>query len=244
MLIIGNLKIDEKRPERVHYFFATLLSYKIFSEQGIGITLNDCSDDLFYKTKKLLDDQFVKNDLVKFSGANKFWDGIKIHNPLERKYYVTFEEDHFCMLDNIDLLYNINTEFYDRSFDIIRASFHEIEQNSARKVEARFKNKFKTFRMNESNHAKFCEYYGSRYFIGTNNIIRTGFAERLYSRPGTRPHDFEISAYNPDFEYTCSIPQVKIMQAIDDDHGETGISLLSRPTEKFNKCMELAQKYL
>jgi hypothetical protein len=245
MLIIGNLKIDETNPARVHFFFATLLSYAIFSEQGIGITLNECSDDLFNKTKQLLKDNFAKFDLIKFFGPNPFWDGIKVHNPWERKYYIHFEEDHFCMLTTNDILYNINIEFYDRKFDIIRASFNEIEKRSAEEITGEYKNQFKTFRMTKENHDTFCKPYGYRYFIGTNNIIRTSFAERLYKRKhGFKPHDFEMSKYEQEYEYTCSIPSVKIMQAIDDDHGEQGTSLLSRPTPKFKQCMDAAKKYI
>ncbi len=263
MFIIGNIKIDETRQERIHYFFATLLSYRCFQNYGIGITLNDCSSDLFTKTLRLLTDHFPSFSLAsihaeklteykppinyrckQISDRLNYWDAIALHQPNMNKFYITFEEDHFCMMENDAFYTNIEDAFKNRNVDLIRASFNDIEKGSAKDLGHEFTKGFKVFKMDEKNHATFCQRYGYRYFIGTNTIIRTEFAKRFYSRAGTTPHHFELGAYNNEFEYICGIPEIKIMECIDDEHGEPRSNLLAKPTEKFLNCMEQAKLYL
>ena len=161
-------------------------------------------------------------------------------NKCAHKYYLNFEEDHFMAItpNLLGGLFKIAEKY---NVDIIRASFNKVEQKSAEDVNCIYEDELcKVFKMDEDNFEKFQKHY-PRYYIGTNSIFKTSFANEFYSRIGHRPHDYELSGYSKKFEYICMVPKISILTSIDDDHGEEGTCLLSVPSDKFTKCIKDAK---
>lgn len=256
--IIGNIKIDESKPERIQQFFATLLSYAFIPECFIGITLNSPSKDLILKTGKLLGENFSKQQhyalTIKDNHQNKrpnyitglspHFKSVDQHKKLKNKNYLNFEEDHFCVMDNAFVMEQIFEQCNEFGIDIVRASYFPIEVKSMEKIIIGNQTEYlNIFMMDEPNFKNF-QFNFHRFFIGTNAIFNINFAKKFYNRPGSRPHDFEISQYDINYMHTCCIPKVEILRSIDNDHEAKDSSLLKQPTEKFTNCMKKAKKYL
>lgn len=235
--VLGNIKIDESRPERVQYLFASLLSLNGFSDD-IHVSLEQPSSELF----RLINKYYI--DKIYVYSATNFYDmQIRLINQVKNDYYLNFEEDHFLVLENVAYLNSIIETARQYNVAIIRGSFNEVEQRSSEDVDCFYEDELcKIFRMDNGNFKKFQKHY-TRYYIGTNCIFHKGFARMLYDKPLSRPHDYEVVKYNPNFEHFCMIPKFPILASIDDPHGEEGSNLLSNPTEKFLSCMSKAEKY-
>lgn len=244
--IIGNIKIDEDTPDRVQYFFATLLSFRFIPEVNISLVLTTPSRRLQDKYSKFTDENFKNTfTIISTNPDSQYKQGLDwLFNEaiVYPEYYLNFEEDHFCVMDSVDDLLNIVNECKDNNVDVLRTSYHDIETESAKLInkQGHF---IDAFRMDQSNYQLFQHAY-TRYYLGTNAMFKIDYAKKLYDRPGTRPHDFELSKYDPRFEYTCAIPKKEILRSIDNDHGGTVPCLLKQPTEKFLRCMEEAKKYM
>lgn len=154
-------------------------------------------------------------------------------------YFLNFEEDHFCVWESPELFKALINTCAQHNADVIRASFFDIENQCANHVKnVIFENNLvKIFRMNYANFQEFQKPY-IRYYLGTNCIFKTDYAKQLFARTGNRPHDFELEKFIVDFEYTCAVPKIELLRAIDDDHGLDNTCMLKKPTQNFLDLMQ------
>lgn len=253
MHIIGNIKINEFDNKRVQYFFASLLSLNFIPDAKIGLTLTQPSNELMRATGKLLRENFDQDKqqyiIHKFDKTEKYSDGINVHLRKlgSKELYLNFEEDHFCVLNNIFLLKKIIAHCVLYQVDVLRASYWPVEHASIEKVVPINKNPeddgITAFFMDipglHNFNAKF-----KRYFIGSNSFFTKQMAQKIYNKPGCKPHDFEMMGYKTELSHVCAVPEIEILRSIDNDNEFTGSCLLSNPTDKFNYCMNKAEQYL
>lgn len=239
--VLGNIKLNESNPERVKYLLATLYSLNGISDD-INLGMADATAGLHMKVSNLSRD--MQSIIHTYSNTNNFQDTqMTMILQLDHSYYLNLEEDHFVACDK-EYMDKIESKCVEYGVDIVRASFNEVELKSAEDVDCIYEDDdCKIFHMNQNNFAKFQKHY-KRFYIGTNCIFKTEFAKRLYARPGSRPHDYEIGRYSEEFYHTCLVPKRPIMASIDDDHGELKTSLLKKPTEKFTESIKEIEKYL
>lgn len=248
--VIGHIKIDESKPDRVHQFFATVLSFDFCKKIYLGITLESPSNELIEKLGNLLSENYSCSGKEYYlhchhNNDNNYFDGIKIHlSEVNPKHYLNFEEDHFCIVDDYKLMEEIFEETQIHGVDYVRASYFGIETRSMDRVSIALETDLlKIFMMHKGNFEDF-NYHYKRFFIGINSIFSKTFADRLYNKPGKRPHDFEVGAYNESLRHICAVPKHEILRSIDNDHELPGSCLLKNPTKKFIDCMAKAEKYL
>lgn len=236
--IIGNLKIDETKPERIKYLIACIRSYGFLKDTcRFVLNLQGASEELLEIVKNELKgfDAYLSADLDPDYGnvyirlTTKGW--AHKHN-----YILNFMEDHFYMLDSEVAMRDVLEKMQTHNVDICKASFFDIERNSISKipigsVKISFKNfnGHSIFHNTEYFHKCYQAHYGSRYYIGVNFIVSRAFASKFwrYSH-GQRPHDYEIPRYNKDLEHNVMFPAYEITCSIDDDHGEPNTCLLNR----------------
>lgn len=168
--------------------------------------------------------------------------GIEMLSAIKKahsNYFLNFEEDHFCVCNDNKLFTSLITTCQQYDVDIIRASFFSIENQCAACInDIIFENNIvKIFKMHPQNFIDFQQPY-IRYYIGTNSIFKTNFAEKLFNQSGIRPHDFEVGPYTHHFEYICAVPKIEILRAIDDDHGAENTCMLKIPTPQFLNLMK------
>lgn len=246
--IIGNIKVNEADPNRVQFFFATLLSFAFIPKAKICLAFNQQSPEFLHNVGQCLTDHF-SFPVAQHSSENSpdykttlfslFDEAEKGYN-----YYINFEEDHFCVLDDKNTLAYIIGNCNKHDVDLLRISYYPIEVKSAEKVIPICDNDtIKAFRMNPENYSKFQAHY-TRFYLGTNAMFKMDYARKLYDRPGKRPHDFELGKYVQEYEYTCAVPKVEFLRSIDNDHEAVNSCLLKSPTDKFSKLMEQAKEYM
>jgi hypothetical protein len=240
--IIGNIKVDETKTERIKYFFASLQScfeYKDFIK--IILSLHTPSMELFLKTKDLLENSGCDFFLQHTQATTQKSYG-EIYTDLITKYsknelILNFIEDHFLIIQNQDFKELLQYMLY-REIEICKSTFFKIEQNSSKTLKLTDNNKFgKVFKNNNENYNEYCKYYGKRFYIGVNFITTRDFALNFWSRNiGNRPHPYEIGNFNLNYFHTCMIPNIEIQVSIDDDYGENNTCLLKRNynKDKFN----------
>jgi len=155
-------------------------------------------------------------------------------------YFLNFEEDHFCVLQDKSIFDSIMQKATEFNVDVVRISFHSVELACAKAAPAIYEDELvKIIRMTPEHFEKFCIPF-KRFYLGTNCIFKVGYAKRFFSRIGQRPHDYELRHYQSDMEYTCLVPKVEILRPIDDDHGAENTCCLKNPTELFT---QLYNKY-
>lgn len=155
-------------------------------------------------------------------------------------YFLNFEEDHFCVLQDKAIFDSIMRKAMEFNVDVVRISFHSIELACANAAPAIYEDELvKIIRMTPEHFQKFCIPF-KRFYLGTNCIFKAGYAKRFFSRIGQRPHDYELRHYQSDMEYTLLVPKVEILRPIDDDHGAENTCCLKNPTELFT---QLYNKY-
>lgn len=155
-------------------------------------------------------------------------------------YFLNFEEDHFCVLQDKNTFDYIMQKAAEHSVDVVRASFHHVEMECAKHAPAIYEDEFvKIIRFTAPNFQKFCIPF-KRFYLGTNCIFKAEYAKKFFRRIGERPHDYELRHYQSDMEYTCLIPKVEILRPIDDDHGVENSCCLKNPTPLFT---QLYNKY-
>lgn len=242
--IIGNIKIDESKPERVDYFIACMKSWAFFREHcKVILNIEGASDELLRKVKRTFEE-------CKFDGhvssvnSSKYG---KVYCELiamgESEFILNFIEDHFALIDDAETMSRILNTMKELNVDVLKTSFFQIEQNSRNTVKgATTMEHGKIFRMNAENHIEYGRHYGSRYFLGVNFLTTRDFALKFWNRDmGHRPHEYEIDVYKPEWEHTCMIPSMEIQCAVDDDHGEADTCLLKRAEEKWNNIFNLKE---
>jgi hypothetical protein len=239
--IVGFLKLDSTKPERLNYLIATIKSFYFIKNVEFIIALDSPTKEETNKVIKELKDSNVE---YLFKAINNYTDYGKVYCDLlkEAKYHFVLNliEDHFCICDDIQYITNllITMDKYDAS--ICKATFNQIELNSSHTITPIYNDEeFFVFDNNQQNHTEYEKFYKSRYYIGVNFITTKSFALNFWNRLlGKRPHEYEISPYNENWKHICLIPKKEILASIDDAHGEAGTELLSRNDEKFKKIYD------
>lgn len=243
--IVGNLKIDETKPERVDYFIACMKSWEFFREHcRFYLNFENASDDFLRLVKRAIEeckyDGFVSSVSEKVYGKAYCELMDRGNNP----FVLNFIEDHFTLIDDAETMSRILNTMKELKVDVLKTSFFQIEQNSRNTVKgATTMEHGKVFRMNEENHKEYGKHYGSRFYLGVNFLTTRDFAYKFWNRNmGHRPHEYEIGVYSKEWEHTCMIPAMEIQCAVDDDHGEENTCLLKRNEEKWNRIYNLKEQ--
>lgn len=238
--IVANLKIDESKPERFNYFLACIKSLEYLTPQTGAkfiFNLEGISDQLFAQTKSLFDYLKVDYSLTRISLGDYGTTYTELLKKSDNQFVMNFIEDHFSMISDSDVLTGILDSMKRYGIDICKATFFQIEQNSTKTLRLFNEDQYGKYFMNDMyNHNEYQRYYGKRYYIGVNFITTRPFAERFWNRKlSKRPHEHEVVNYDPKWLHKCMIPNIEILCAIDDNHGEQGTRLLDRKDERFWK---------
>lgn len=255
--IIGNIRIDETKLERVKYFVATLISFRTLFAGGANMYLSFSDpgpkmERLIQKLVKEFPIHIVAPSAISFGATiQKSLAEATAKNP-DRKFYIHFEEDHFLELENITRLIDMIKHMQDNQIQLCRASFHKIEMESQRYVESgkTISDHGYHFDMNWINYCAFQgEWMGGRYFIGTNCIFSRTFAWKFWDKTANgdisqRPHDYERPQFEEALMHRVIIPKFEILRSLDDDHGLMGSSMTLNPSQKYKGCIEEAKHYI
>lgn len=237
--IVGNIKVDETKPERIKYLIACIRSYGFLKDHcQFILNLESPSDQLW---------KIVGQEILQYS--NKVY--CKTRNQPYGKTYVdllklckydtviNFMEDHFMVCDDIEYIEHIQRTMRVWQVDVCKSSFWDVEQNSCDKLDWLSSDNHGEliFVNNLTNFTAYQRYYKSRFYIGCNFITTREFANRFWNRDlGQRPHRHEIGRFDPKWIHVAMIPGFELQAAIDDDHGEPGTCLLKRSNcEKWNE---------
>lgn len=238
--IIGNIRIDTNKPDRIKGLVACLRSFEFMKDYCEIIINFECP----HPALKLLQAEF---DEIGFNGKlyftkqeNNYGDAYTfLVNQAKYDFVLNFFEDHFCVMDNINELQGLLRDMRENEIDVMKCSFHEIENKSISKTSIPLisTSHGRYFLNNEENFNEYSKYYGCRFFIGVNFLTTKTFAKQFWGREfnSGRPHEWEISEYNPEFEHTVLIPNVPFLASIDDHHGEPGTELLKSKNKKFHE---------
>lgn len=229
--IVGNIKINDL--QRLKYLKATLWSFELLKEYQLLLNIDcDCItlDEITVEVEKI----GFKNYQLSNESGNYGEIYCKLLYLVKSDYVINFFEDHFLLLDDKKQLESILMDMKINKVDVCKSSFWQIEQNSKTTI-YKIQKENCIFINDLSNFNQYQKYYGSRYYLGTNFITTLEFAKRFWNRKfnSNRPHEWEIAKFSKEFEYICMLPDIEIMCAIDDEHGEIGTSLLERKEYKF-----------
>lgn len=229
--IVGNIKINDL--QRLKYLKATLWSFEILKEYQLLLNIDcDCItlDEITVEVEKI----GFKNYQLSNESGNYGEIYCKLLDLVSSDYVINFFEDHYLLLDDKNQLESILMDMKINKVDVCKSSFWQIEQNSKTTI-YKIQKENCIFINDLSNFNQYQKYYGSRYYIGVNFITTLEFAKRFWNRKfnSNRPHEWEIAKFSKEFEYICMLPDIEIMCAIDDEHGEIGTSLLERKEYKF-----------
>lgn len=246
--IIGNIKINEKDPDRIKYLFACIKSYAFLKDEcKFILNLEGASDRLFNLVqftlekigfKKVCLYRFEKSLHTEISYGKIF---LRLMEDSQADYHIFFQEDQFMLCDDVQSIYGLIMQSGRRDIDIIKASFYRIEKNSSLALlDVSLMDTGLYFDCNIRSFPLYCKFYGSRYFLGVNAIWNKKFALKFWSRPidSKRPHEYEIINYDENFKHNVMIPNFEIQCAVDDNHGEERTCLLDRNQEKWNKIFD------
>lgn len=229
--IVGNIKINDL--QRLKYLKATLWSFELLKEYQLLLNIDcDCItlDEITIEVEKI----GFKNYQLRNESGNYGEIYCKLLYLVKSDYVINFFEDHFLLLDDKKQLESILMDMKINKVYVCKSSFWQIEQNSKTTI-YKIQKENCIFINDLSNFNQYQKYYGSRYYLGTNFITTLEFAKRFWNRKfnSNRPHEWEIAKFSKEFEYICMLPDIEIMCAIDDEHGEIGTSLLERKEYKF-----------
>lgn len=243
--IVGNLKIDESKPDRIKYLITCIRSYRFLrGECRFVLGLDTCSDSLFDLVKKELlyfDDRTYLCRWTGNSGADYGGNYVALLRTYCKQcdYVINFMEDHFMVLDDIKILRGLIDTAEVEGVDIIKSSFFQVEKNSSRDrtIGIDYPHYGFVYSNTKFSFEQYCKHYGSRYYIGVNFITPKSFADFFWDRSlGKRPHEYEVAKFSNDWVHRVMIPHIELQCAIDDDHGEPNTCLLKRSDcEKWNQ---------
>lgn len=252
--IIGNIKVDENNPDRVRYLLASIKSLEFLKDMGKFVLYME------FPTMNLC--EMVRGMLNKCGFNYTFIPEFKkmtygeIHRmlinnpPKQNRYFLNFEEDHFCVLDDAEYMRKVIEVAAKENTDLIKATFHEVESISAKYVSA--KHHYgnvnlgeigKTWRMDETEYTAY-QHKWTRFYIGTNHIWNRDFALNFYNRPGKRPHDYEIGQYDKRYEHNAMLTTKEILCSIDDDHDAENSCLLKNPQPKWTRIIGEVDEFI
>lgn len=246
--VIGNIKIDETRPERIQYLVATIRSYSFLKDLGELILLlqfpsANLYDLVHYELETTGCAWRLYNTLTdaQFDNLSYGQQYCKLLDKAEYDYVLNFMEDQFMVMNDPMRLISLIVKMKQDAIHIVKSSFHQIELNSStglQKIEAdEISNTVGiSFINDEANFQQYQKHYGKRFYIGVNFLTTRLFAYTFWNRNmGKRPHEYEIGSFNSAWFHRCMIPApgFELQAPIDDDHGEAGTCLLKRDLAKF-----------
>lgn len=215
-----------------------------------NIVLKNSTRELYHQlTTRSLHDLDIPFTISKNSAAlhseqmldmiNIFIKGVYADNRYPHGFFLNYEEDHFCVLQDKQKLIDLLHVCKQYNVDAIRASFHRVEMDCARHVHNILfeDDTVKIFRMTAHNFEAFCKPY-KRFYLGTNCIFSFDYGKRFFSNEAARPHDCELRFYQSDMEYICAVPKFEILRPIDDDHGAENTCMINKPTPYFAKLLD------
>lgn len=239
--VVGLLKIDESKPERVEYFFACLRSLEFLNPQFI-IALDGPSKELAIKVLEYSEGKDFYFDRV--NAPNYGGKYTELLGLCKYQFVCNFLEDHFCVMDEQREVADILQTMHDYGADVMKATFHKIEMNSVAAVsDKKHLSNGVLFHNDRKAHKEFQKYYGQRFYYGVNAVTTLDFAKRFWDRhfESRRPHNWELVNYTPELEHTVFIPAKEFLCSIDDPHGLPGSHLLARNDIKFWNLYESLQ---
>ncbi|HRH57825.1 MAG TPA: hypothetical protein PLS10_09240 [Chitinophagales bacterium] len=231
--IVGNIKIND--AIRLKYLECTLKSYAFLKDFKLILNIDtDCKtlDKITELVKKI----GFKNFELSNESGNYGEVYCRLLEQTKSHWIINLIEDHFCLLNNELAFLTLLNEASSNNVDVIKSSFWQIEKNSSKEIFGHYDTNYGlVFDNNKTNHNLYQKYYGSRYYIGVNFITTLEFAKRFWSREfeTQRPHEFEISKFDSNFNHICMIPNIEIHASIEDNHGENKTCLLERNERKF-----------
>ena len=253
MNIIGCIKLDTSNPERIKWFFASLMALGVGHQYSMAIDGDDefknkfmpagCEADWITKFSK---DRLFHVFDKEYSYGQHQSANIKLLHKLypNNKYTLNFEEDHFYVQENDNSLEQLLLTCNCFNVDVIRASFIQVENLSTDAVKLMHEDEYcRIFRMNKDNHELF-QHKWPRFYLGTNCIFRNEYAVKFYNKPGVRPHDYELPDYSSGMEYICCVPKFEILRSIDDDHDMPNSCMLKDKTDKWITFYDQASKFV
>lgn len=234
--IVGHIKITDEK--RLKYLIACIRSYKFLS--------NHCKFILSVEGLTHEQRSMVANELKPFEYVmaynlpDNYGEAYcRLLDEGNSPFVINFMEDQFMLIDDKVWFIGLLRHMEQNSIEVCKASFHKIEMNSSYTINGEHSSFGLTYDNNESNFSEYKRHYGQRYYIGVNFITTRSFAYTFWNRPikGSRPHPYEVCAYDKYFSHKCIIPSKEIQCAIDDNHGEIGTCLIERKEEKYDRLI-------
>lgn len=259
--IVGNIKVDESKPERIAYLLSCIRSYQFLKQHaGFYLNLDNPSAILYGLVRTELERSGFTYVLTTSKHScygetysyllagitNDFSDKQPGLRYEDMHFVINFMEDQFMLTDDFDqLIYTLNT-MKKHSVDICISGFWQVEQNSAQGLEEFITTPAGIIYENTmENYTAYRRFYGSKYYIGVNFITTHEFAKKFWARDlGPRPHEYEVSFYDKDMLHTVMVPRMEIQVAIDDDHGAEASCMLKRNEPKWERIFqEIGSEY-
>jgi len=221
---------------RLKYALASIKSL-LFLKDEVKFYFNlDGSDKYLKRIKKALQpfDHELTNEHRYFNDV--YQDFI---SKSKKDFFMHFEEDHFCVLDDVGFLEHIINIINSKNpVELIKATFFTIEDDFYKNASLIYEDDFcKVIHNSKINYEKLIK-KDYRFYIGNNGIFGKSFGKKYFSgriKNKYKPHYFEIKRYDPKFKHNLMIPKKEILCAIDDDHGAKDSCLLNRNELKWNK---------
>jgi len=243
--IVGYLKIDESKPDRVKYLVACIRSYLFLKNHCEFIVgLDSPSENL----RSIVYQELIPfgGKLICFNDDNKpvsYGQGYcNLIRWTKSNYILNFMEDQFMVCDDAEYIEYIQATMRAWQVDVCKSSFWDVEQNSCDKLDWLSSDNHGEliFVNNLTNFTAYQHYYKSRFYVGCNFITTREFANRFWNRDlGLRPHGYEIGRFSHQWTHIAMIPGLELQAAIDDDHGEPNTCLLKRSNcKKWNKIWQ------
>jgi dTDP-4-amino-4,6-dideoxygalactose transaminase len=222
--IIGYIKIDEDKPERIKNLMICIRGYTLLKrESRFILKLHTPSEWLYALVDRELQQAGWDYLLYRTTASDKVDYGkeyLLLLKQSKAKYILNFIEDHFLMMSEDDMRATLIC--MDKlSVDVLRSSFRHVELVSVAGVSDKIELSHGfVFKANAHNYDQF-KHKWHRYFIGVNFITTHKFANKFWDRNDvfTRPHEYEITSYDIQWEHWCMVPKGEVLCSIDDDHG-------------------------
>lgn len=240
--IVGCIKLDTTKPERLTYLIACIRSlYEFKSISSFILSLHN-DEPVLYDIIRTELRCFENHVLVKGDNNISYGDemlrliAMGNHN---NNFVLNFMEDHFTLC-SAQQLFEFCSHMQLLNAQVCRCTFNEIEYKCAANVkDAHVDDLGIVYEHNAQTHIEFQKPYGTRYFLGVNFITTKQFAQHFWARQlGSKPHYYELPLPVEYYFHTCFVPSKPIQAAIDDDHGEPGSSLLSSNNALFKSVLD------
>lgn len=233
--IIGCIKIDETRADRIKMLLASIRSLAFMKDNCKFSLLMEGASYKFQSTVRAVLTECGFNFTLFGAGFGSYGKSCSVMlKSCSAPYVMTFLEDHFCVLNDLYQMQDIVDTMKKYKVDILRTSFHEVEMKSLSNIEGFFING-PTGIIYDNHilaHKQYEKHYGHRYFISVHFLTTREFAKKFWSQDaGVRPHEYEVKKFVPEWEHRVMIPRHELLASIDDGHGEEDSCLLHRPDE-------------